>query len=51
MPPRKRGQRAGVINYLKDIASKVRVVRVEGVRVGGQWRLREWGLGEWACGS
>ena len=37
MPPRKRRQHAGALNYLKrkDLASKVRVVEVEGVRVEG----------------
>ena len=37
MPPRNRRQRAGALNYLKrnDLASKVKVVEVEGVRVEG----------------
>ena len=37
MPPRNRRQRARALNYLKrkDLASKVKVVEVEGVRVEG----------------
>ena len=37
MPPKNRRKRAGVLNYLKrkDLASKVRVVEVECVRVEG----------------
>ena len=47
MPPRKRRQRAGALNYLKrkDVASKVRVVEVEGVRVEGSGGVGAGGSG------